>query len=142
MLFFYKNVINHYLLVYKYLTSCNQKGLYTQGVELKMEFLLFKDTALIYKLNLCKKFVNTENWHVYCKFICEKFKMNQVSHFFLPQIKELKNAIYMLKVYTNAFIEQKTVDVVSLDFKKNDVALRYKELYKILEGNLFNNGLI
>lgn len=44
--------------------------------ELKTEFMLYRNTQLISNLNKCKKYVNTPNWHIYCKFICEKFQLN------------------------------------------------------------------
>ena len=68
--------------------------------------------------------------------------MNKLSLFFLPQIEQLQNAIYMLRTYTAAYLAQKTVDPNSLDFKKNETALKYKATYQLLKETFFNNGLI
>lgn len=44
--------------------------------------------------------------------------------------------------YTNAFKEQKTVDLDKIDFKKHEVILKYKNFYRNMKTGFFNNGLI
>lgn len=48
----------------------------------------------------------------------------------------------MLMSLTNAYKEQKTVDLDKIELKKHEVVLKYKNFYANMKNGFFNNGLI
>ena len=85
LLFFHVQVVKYFNLVSKFLESCDYKGDYRLEAEVKKEHLFSVMPDLKHTLSQCRNFRNHKSWFVYCKDLCDNFRMTEFNEFFEPQ---------------------------------------------------------
>lgn len=87
-MFFHVDVHKYLNLISKFLLSCDHKGDYLADVPIPKKLIFIPDENIEKSLNECRDERNTQNWFVYCKSSCEKFKINTFELFFEPDTEK------------------------------------------------------
>lgn len=85
LLFFHVQVVKYFNLVSKFLESCDHKGDYRLDAEVKKEHLFSVMPDVKQTLSQCRNFRNHKSWFVYCKDVCDNFRITEFNEFFEPQ---------------------------------------------------------
>lgn len=91
LLFFHVEVVKYFNLVSKFLTACDYKGDYKLDSEVKKDFLFTSMPDTKHTLSECRNYRNHKSWFVYCKDICEKFRISEFEDFFEPNIDKIED---------------------------------------------------
>lgn len=103
LLFLHVHLNKYANLVSKFLLSCDHKGDYQVDVSIPKKNLFISDEVIEKDLNGCRNERNAKAWFVYCRPVCEKFKIATFSEYFEPEVKKIK-------VYTE-FLHHKTAEL-------------------------------
>lgn len=103
MLFLHVHLNKYANLVSKFLLSCDHKGDYQVDVSIPKKNLFISDEIIEKDLNGCRNERNAKAWFVYCRPVCEKFKIANFSDYFEPEVKKIK-------IYTE-FVSTKTAEL-------------------------------
>ena len=90
LLFLHVNMNKYANLISKFVLSCDHKGDYQVDVSIPKKYLLVGDEKITHELKGCRDERNSKGWFVYCRPVCEKFKIAKFAEFFEPEVKKLR----------------------------------------------------
>lgn len=93
LLYFHNHFVKVGNLVSKYLSSCTFKGEYVVDSLVPKNVVFKLNKKDVKDLDLCRKYRNEPTWLVYCKPICNHFKIGKFSDFYDGQRNVLTNFI-------------------------------------------------
>lgn len=104
LLYFHTSMTIMGNLISTLVNSCNHIGDYAVLEPIPKDVIFKVDEKINNELNKCKLYRNDKSWYVYCRPVCENFKLTTFPDFFEGQHKTLEKWIL--------FIEQKLKDIL------------------------------